>query len=161
MLMAGKIKEALHRFLSSGLTPQKMAFTVALGVTLGILPILWGTTLICAAAAFVFRLNQAGIQLVNYLSYPLQLALLLPFYRLGERLFPPGGPVTNLAQADAATLYGALSRLGMETLKAVAVWLLAAPLVMLVLYVVFLALLRKKFPSASGTRAASSLVPTS
>jgi hypothetical protein len=45
------------------------------------------TTLLCVGAAFAFRLNQPAMQLVNYLAYPLQLALLIPFIRLGERLF--------------------------------------------------------------------------
>src|SRR5678815_1310745 len=72
--------------LTQGVTPQKIALTIALGLMLGIFPILGSTTALCALAGIVLKLNQPIIQLVNYLGYPLQLALLIPFYRAGEHL---------------------------------------------------------------------------
>ena len=73
--------------LKQGITPQQIALTLALGAVLGIFPILGATTALCALAGVWLRLNQPLIQLVNYLVYPLQLALLIPLYRAGERLF--------------------------------------------------------------------------
>lgn len=73
--------------LREGLSPRGLAWSVAAGLALGVFPMLGATTLLCAAAAFTFRLNQVAMQLVNYLAYPLQLALLVPFIRLGEWLF--------------------------------------------------------------------------
>src|SRR5579862_8497564 len=70
--------------LTQGVTPDKIALSVALGLTLGIIPILGVTTVLCAAAAIWLRLNQPVIQLVNWLVYPLQLALVLVFIRIGE-----------------------------------------------------------------------------
>ena len=52
------------------------------------------TTLRCAGAGLAFRLNHPVMQTVNYAAYPLQIALLLPFWRLGERLF--GAPRMDL-----------------------------------------------------------------
>ncbi len=72
-----------------GITPEKIALTVALGGVLAVFPILGSTTLLCGLAAFCLGLNQPIIQLVNYFCYPLQLALLLPFYRAGEWLGAP------------------------------------------------------------------------
>lgn len=122
--------------LKQGITPEKIALTLALGGVLGIFPILGATTLLCAAAGIRLRLNQPVIQLVNYLVYPVQLALLIPFYRAGERLFR-AEPVP-LADVAALTArfgedpwrfvldYGAVAVYGM------AVWaLLAPPLVLL------------------------------
>ena len=136
----------MHAFASSGLTPQQLALTVALGVALGILPILWGTTLLCAAAAFIFRLNQAGMQLVNYLCYPLQLALFLPFYRLGERIFPSSAPAS--VAGDVHNLSSSFAHMGGALCKAIMAWMLTAPLVMLLLYFVCVVLFRKRFPKA-------------
>lgn len=73
--------------LSQGTTPRKLAITCALGVVLGIFPLFGTTTLLCLAAALVFRLNIPLIQLVNYIVAPLQLILILPFIKLGTFVF--------------------------------------------------------------------------
>src|SRR5256885_328582 len=59
--------------LRQGITPEKIALTLALGAALGIFPILGASTLLCAIAGIWLRLNQPVIQLTNYLVYPLQL----------------------------------------------------------------------------------------
>ena len=73
--------------LRQGITAEKIAQSLAFGIVLGIFPVLGSTTVLCALAAIVFRLNLPAIQLVNYFVYPLQLALLIPFIRFGEVLF--------------------------------------------------------------------------
>src|SRR5581483_10872024 len=72
--------------LKQGITPEKIALTLALGLMLSVFPIIGATTLLCGLAAILLRLNQPIIQLINYFAYPLQIALLIPFYRAGERL---------------------------------------------------------------------------
>lgn len=138
MRIPAKIRTRLMTLLSSGLTPHKLALTVALGVSLGILPLLWGTTLLCAGVAFLFGLNQGGIQIVNYLAYPLQLALLVPFYRLGARLFPAA-----TVAGDGGTVHS-LAQLGGATIRAVAAWLVVAPEFALLLYVALLPLFKRR-----------------
>ncbi|MFP5305375.1 MAG: DUF2062 domain-containing protein, partial [Gammaproteobacteria bacterium] len=59
--------------LRQGITPEKIALTLALGAVLGIFPILGSTTLLCAVAGVWLRLNQPVIQIVNYFMYPLQI----------------------------------------------------------------------------------------
>jgi uncharacterized protein (DUF2062 family) len=70
--------------LMQGVTPQKIALSIALGISLGVIPVLGITTMLCAIAGVRLKLNQPIIQLVNWLVYPLQLALLLVFVRIGE-----------------------------------------------------------------------------
>ena len=82
-----RLWEPLLALLSTGLSPQGLAWSVAMGLALGVFPMLGTTTLLCVGAAFASRLNQPAMQLVNYLAYPLQLVLLIPFIRMGERLF--------------------------------------------------------------------------
>ena len=55
--------------LRQGITPEKIALSIALGAVLGIFPVLGSTTLLCAAAAFILRLNMPAIQVVNFLIY--------------------------------------------------------------------------------------------
>lgn len=70
--------------LAQGVTPQKVALSIALGISLGVIPVPGTTTALCAIAAIRLKLNQPIIQFVNWLVYPLQLALILVFVRIGE-----------------------------------------------------------------------------
>lgn len=81
------IKKVIAQALYQGLTPRKLALTCAFGIVLGIFPVFGITTLLCFAAAFLFRLNIPVIQLVNYLVAPLQLILIIPFIRIGIYAF--------------------------------------------------------------------------
>jgi uncharacterized protein (DUF2062 family) len=73
--------------LRMGASPQKLAWSIALGLLIGINPILGSTTFVCFALAFVFRLNLAASQLANHIVYPLQLILIVPFIHLASRVF--------------------------------------------------------------------------
>jgi uncharacterized protein (DUF2062 family) len=73
--------------LRRGATPSNLAWSLATGLLIGINPLLGSTTLLCLAAAFLFRLNIAASQLTNHLMYPLQLILVLPLIRLGSLAF--------------------------------------------------------------------------
>jgi uncharacterized protein (DUF2062 family) len=96
-----KIVEPLRTQLTQGVSPSRLAAALALGAVLGVFPVLGTTTLLSALAAATLRLNQPAIQVSNYVAYPLQLALYLPFFRAGAALFG-GPPVTfTLSQVQA------------------------------------------------------------
>ena len=124
--------------LRQGITPEKIALTLALGGTLSLFPILGATTALCALAAWQLRLNQPIIQLTNYLLYPLQLLLLLPFYRAGESLFRqphlPIFSVTELLQRFQLDPIKFFVDYGMVGVYGIAVWCLLAPPMIALLY---------------------------
>ena len=141
-----KIAGPILAQLRQGITPEKIALTLAMGFVLGLFPILGATTALCGAAAYCFRLNQALIQLVNYLASPVHLALLLVFYRAGESLFgqehlPLSIPM--LAERFRAGPWQFLSDFGRIGLQGVVVWLLVAPVAMGLLYFLLRPLLRR------------------
>jgi uncharacterized protein (DUF2062 family) len=76
----------LLHVLRQGLTPRKLALSIALGIGLSCFPIFGTTTILCTLVALAFRLNLPAIQVGNYLALPLQLGLFFPFLRLGERI---------------------------------------------------------------------------
>ena len=82
-----KISGTLKTLLQTGMSVQKISLCIAFGIVLGIFPVLGATTLLCAVAAFILRLNLPAIQVVNYVVYPLQIFLLVPFYILGSWIF--------------------------------------------------------------------------
>jgi len=137
--------------LTQGITPEKIALSLALGLALGIFPVLGSTTLLCALAAIVLRLNLPAIQLVNYFAYPLQLAFLVPFIRMGKFLLRARPLQLSLAQMldmARADLWHALSVLWLTALQAIAAWLLVSPILIPVLYFLFLMLVRRLAPRA-------------
>lgn len=73
--------------LTQGLTPHKIALTIAIGSAIAMFPILGTTTLICLAVGIVMRLNQPIIQMVNYLCTPVHLTFIFYAFRWGERIF--------------------------------------------------------------------------
>jgi uncharacterized protein (DUF2062 family) len=122
--------------LRQGITPEKIALTIALAAVLAVFPILGSTTLLCALAAFMLRLNQPIIQLLNYLCYPLQFVLLIPLYRIGEAL---GAPHLSLSIPQMMTRFQAgpwqfIKDFATVALGGIAAWCLLAPPVAALIY---------------------------
>src|SRR5580700_12082590 len=132
--------------LRQGITPQKIALTVAVGATLGLFPILGSTTLLCFLAGIILRLNQPIIQAVNYLMYPLQITGIYFFIRIGEwltRTPPLQFSIAGLIQQFRAAPLHFFQEFGMTALRGVLAWVLIAPLVAAVLYFALLPVLRR------------------
>lgn len=125
-----RVRGPLLGLLRQGLSPEGLARSMALGGALGINPLLGTSTALCAVTAALFRLNQPAVQLANYLVYPLQLLLLLPFIRLGERLFQAPPLQLSLAILQASLRsdpWGTLSHFGATFWHAAVAWLLVVP----------------------------------
>ncbi len=130
----------------TGITPERLALCVALGIALGMVPALGTATLLCMLTAFLFRLNLAAIQLVNVAVYPLQIALLVPFMQAGAWLFgnePIQLSFDQIKEMLETNTWGAITGLWVNTLQAVAVWMLIAPVVVGMVFVSLTPLLRK------------------
>jgi uncharacterized protein (DUF2062 family) len=77
----------IFALLRLGATPEKLAWSIAVGLLIGINPIIGSTTILCLAVAFLFRLNVAASQVGNHIVYPLELILVIPLIRLGSFFF--------------------------------------------------------------------------
>lgn len=130
--------------LSEGMTPHKIALTLALGVMLGATPVLGTTTILCAAAAVILRLNLPLIQAVNFLAYPLQLLLLIPFMQAGQWLFrEPPLPFTRveLLQLLHSGFRHALEQLWLYSLHGAVAWLVLGGAGAVIIYLILRPLL--------------------
>jgi uncharacterized protein (DUF2062 family) len=127
-----KLKSKVIELLRQGTSPDDIALTIALGLTLGTIPILGTTTLLCTSTALALRLNVPLIMLVNYFAYPVQLTLYIPLLLLGASLLDSS--VQNLSLEVVFTmlrtdLWGAIQKLFWANLGAVLIWgSVAAPL---------------------------------
>src|SRR5471032_2350689 len=78
--------DPIHQQLTQGVSPEKIALTLALGSALALFPILGTTTLLCLAAGIALSLNQAILQGINALCGFIWIPLLVAFVRLGDLL---------------------------------------------------------------------------
>jgi uncharacterized protein (DUF2062 family) len=132
--------------LTQGITPEKIALSLAFGIVVGIFPLLGSTTVLCAAAAESFGLNLPAIQLVNWLIYPMQLFLLAPYIRMGEKLCRAARLQFSLAQILTmvrADLPHAVSTLWLAEVHAIFAWLLTGPPAIFLLYILLSRVLRQ------------------
>lgn len=141
-----KVTSPVLALLRQGVTPEKLALCLALGAGIGVFPILGTTTAICAVVALALRLNLVAIQVANYLVYPLQLLLIIPFLRLGERLV--GAPAFPLSVREIVDRFSGGLLHGVTTLStalwhATLGWLAVVPLAMAVLSFALRPLLRR------------------
>lgn len=140
-----RLFQPLAQQLRQGITPGRLAGSLALGLAIGIIPFPGVATPACAALALGLRLNQPAIQVANYAAYPLQIALLIPFFKLGAWTFGAPPVAFSLAhlRADLALGIGqTLERYGMAGLRAVGAWALLAVPATLLLLVILRGLLR-------------------
>ncbi len=122
--------DRLMPLFRQGLSPEKLALAVALGAALSCFPVLGTTTILCTIVALVFRLNLPAIQIGNFLALPLQLALFIPFLRLGERI--TGAPRLLLSPEQLLSMARTSPNETMQLLlagqwHAILGWLLIAP----------------------------------
>lgn len=122
-----KIVQKLRPWLLQGISPRRLALTLALGGAVGCIPLVGLPTVLCAGLAIALGLNQPAIQAANYAVMPAQLLLVVPFVRLGSFLFSRTHPATVSA---SLLLHGSplvvLNQMGSLALQALLAWLIVA-----------------------------------
>jgi uncharacterized protein (DUF2062 family) len=147
-------------WLRQGVSPRRLALTLALGFAIGCIPIIGIPTVVCTALAVALRLNMPAIQAANYVAMPFQIALIVPFVRLGWWLFPFGPrPTMNAGALRHASFWSMhlgspatlLTQLGSLAGHAMLAWLvLAIPTILLL--TMSLTILLRRIPALSGQR---------
>jgi len=141
-----RMRGALMGLLRQGLSPEKVAFTVALGILLGVTPVLGSTMVLCTVAALAFGLNLAAIQLVNWMVFPLQLILLVPWFRTGAWMF--GYPPSRISASGIVALtrldfIHAVAALWVATMHALVAWFICGGMAVGLMYVLLVPVMRR------------------
>ncbi|MDC0584626.1 DUF2062 domain-containing protein [Bacteroidales bacterium] len=137
-----KVKSS-QRFLSTfraflkSTTPHKIARTLGITATVAVIPIPFINTAILAVVALRMKLNLAFVQVMNFILFPLQIALFIPFMKLGQRLFH--GPMVEVTFKEMSNMFkhdftGTIMMIGYSQLLAIITWLLIGIVVYLVLF---------------------------
>ena len=134
------MRNRVESWLRQGISPRRLALTLALGFAIGCIPVIGVPTALCLVVALGLRLNIPAIQAANYAAMPLQVALIFPFVRLGAWMFTSQQSLnTSLHQSPAKLLWASGSIAG----EALAAWLVTAIPMVILMTVVLTALLRK------------------
>jgi uncharacterized protein (DUF2062 family) len=80
------IKPAIN-LLIQGVSPSKLSLAIVIGLAFGLSPLYGLTTILCLLVALVFRLNILLMQAINYLLWPLQVLLIIPYIKMAEKIF--------------------------------------------------------------------------
>lgn len=128
--------------LTQGITPDKIALTIAVGSALAMFPIIGVTSLLCLLAGVLLRLNQPILQMFNQTLFPLHVAAIWLCARWGEALFREPhaqyGGLRAMARHMGHLFWhnqaGFWGEFGTLVWHAIVVWALLAPFWMLAMY---------------------------
>lgn len=85
--MRCRVLRPLLRLLKNGVTPKRLAWSLAVAMAVGISPLLGVTTVCMLFLAWVFRLNYVATQIGIHVMSPLQWLLFVPFIDCGIKIF--------------------------------------------------------------------------
>lgn len=140
-----RIADPIVAQLTQGLTPHKIALTIAIGSAIAMFPILGTTTLLCLLVGIVMRLNQPIIQAVNYACTPLHLTFIFYAFRWGDRLFGTAHTrlefrsMMHLLHTHPLDFVGTYS---LTALHAIVVWAALVPFWSAIIYYIALPIMR-------------------
>lgn len=134
---------AVHA-LQPNASVERTAICLALGLVIGVMPLIWGTSVLCFLVAWTFRLNHILIQGVNYLLYPVHIGLLWPFFHFSTLLFGHSAPVdvTLLHRINTLSL-DMISEILVANMYALLLWLMLSVCCIPPLYFLFTFILRR------------------
>jgi uncharacterized protein (DUF2062 family) len=128
----------LRGLLTRGLTPDRIAATVATGAVCSLCPLVGTTTALNVAAGVWLRMNHPLLQTLNNVFWPLQLLMIVPYVRFGGWMFGGHGEAFTRAEimriVQEATFAESLGKLGLAGVHGLLAWLITAPLLFALAY---------------------------
>jgi len=113
----------------AGLTPEKLAFSVTIGIIAGIFPVLGTTTLLSLFFTLLFRQNIVIVQSVQWLFALLQIILIIPFMQFGAFLLNQQAIHISMQEINAAFqpgFFSGIKTIGIFQLYAILSWTILA-----------------------------------
>jgi uncharacterized protein (DUF2062 family) len=137
-----------------------LALSISIGIIGGAFPVLGLASYICLLLTLSLKQNIIIVQVVNWLVYPIQILLLIPFMKLGNAIFGGGDITLTFHQVVIAFQSGILNGIkliGIISLYGIIAWVVIAIPTLFILYSLFLLLFRniKKIKLKTGMAAVS------
>ncbi|MBP7141380.1 MAG: DUF2062 domain-containing protein [Opitutaceae bacterium] len=148
--------------MTQGVTPDRIAYTLALGSWLSMFPFLGFTSLLNFVVGIRLRLNQPILQAVNHVLGPVHLIMVVVYVRVGEAVWgaeriPFSVPIL-IDTFRHEPFMEFLHRFGWAGIHALTAWIISLPLIVLPLNYLLRPAMRK-LATQLRTRRESPLVP--
>ena len=127
-----RVRDPIVAQLTQGITPEKIALTIAVGSACALLPILGTTTLLCLLVGLALRLNQPIIQLINQALWPVHVPVIVLCVHLGELFF--GVPRQRFFTSFWDHVADFIHRFGPTAWHAIVAWAVLAPFYIATIY---------------------------
>jgi uncharacterized protein (DUF2062 family) len=127
----------LIRLIKQGISVERLAVSLALGITIGLMPLYGLTTFLVGLVALSLRLNFIAMQIAHYIVTPFQLVLIVPFFKLGIIMIKASQvsfSIHQYIQLLRNDFWHALREFWLINLSAVGIWLIVAIPLFLGLY---------------------------
>ncbi len=134
--------------IKEGISIERLSVSLALGITVGLIPLYGITTVIVGLIALSLRLNFVAMQVAHYIVHPIQIALLIPFLKMGDSILKStevSFSVQQYIHLFKTDFWGTLRELWLVNLSAIGIWLiLSIPLFLALYYVLVYSIRRYK-----------------
>jgi uncharacterized protein (DUF2062 family) len=133
-----RLVRPLRAQLTQGVTPDKLAHTLAVGSACSVFPFLGTNWALNLCAGLWLRMNQPLLQTLNQLLWPIQLPLIFVYVRLGEWL--RGAAADRFTVEEVVQLFREgtwgdfFQRFGWAGVHAFTAWALTAPVLLAAVY---------------------------
>jgi len=145
-----KLLSPIRKSIIEGISTEKLSVSLALGLILGLIPLYGVTTILVGLAAFSLRLSFVSMQVAHFIVHPLQIALIVPFLKLGDNLFINADYSFTLQQyilLFKTDFWGAISDFWLVNLSAIIIWFVISIPLFVMLYFLFKATIPKLRPA--------------
>jgi uncharacterized protein (DUF2062 family) len=115
--------------LKNGISQKRLAVSLALGITIGLIPFYGITTILVGIIAVALRLDFVVMQVVHYAVHPVQLLLLIPFFKAGNHLIAKETvdfSVSEYFHLFKSDFWFALNEFWKINLSAIVIWIIIA-----------------------------------
>lgn len=133
-----RLVDPLLAQLTQGVTPDRLAATLAVGTACSLFPFLGLTSLLNLIVGIRLRMNQPILQTLNQLLGPVHLLMILAYVRLGEWLWQASddrftiGDMIRTFRDETFLVF--LERFGWAGIHALSAWIITTPLLIAAIY---------------------------
>lgn len=142
-----KVKDKTTALLKQGLTPKELIQSVIVSGLISIIPILGVSTFMITTVSLKLKLNFPVMISLNYLMWPVQILLIIPFIRVGEFIFSVprnNHSVEEIISSFQNSFFQTLSQLSFELLCGLGGWFFTAFPVAVGIYLVSILFVKDK-----------------
>jgi uncharacterized protein (DUF2062 family) len=139
----------IKKIIRAGISAERLSVSLALGITLGLIPLYGFTTILVGIVALSLRLNFVSMQIAHYIVQPIQIALFVPFFKMGDALFNNSDfsfTIRQYIQFFRADFWIAMREFWLINLSAIFVWSLISIPLFIILYFILMLVIGKYRP---------------